>query len=410
SGRGIMQQIQSASDTGYQRATMLDRIYRRIGQLDDASLASLDELTASADAFALADDAPIQPVKRSSTGVGRRGFLLALLAGGVATATGGAALILQQEATTTQVIPTVGAAAPSLQGEPLLATAQPAAITRPTQAEIAAEGLRGELSNANTDRIALQTQNDTLRTQLNMAQAEYANLTGELEARNNDIAYLQQVITLYDQMEAAELDNIVQAGLGPVGAALLTLQTGRGFVQAGLEQAAALLATVEVQAPTIANGLIWLENQVNMLAGALQRLEDALSTIVEPVQPVAQQIGDFIGKILDLLPFGVGDNIKAGLEATAAILTHIPELVASINPQIITPLRQWTSPDDPEKGLVAEVVRPISENLISPAQTMINSSTALETTYDAALKGPAEVALNQRAALREQLHTLTGLS
>ncbi len=164
-----------------------------------------------------------------------------------------------------------------------------------------------------------------------------------------------------------------------------------------------------MQSPAIANGLLWLENQVAALSMLLQQLENALRDVFSPVEPITTQIGNFIGQIIDMLPFGVGQHIRAGLEAVALILTHIPELVASINPMFLTPLRQWVSPDG-DKGLVPEVVRPISANLVNPAQQVVDSASALETAYNDQLKTPVEQALAARAQIRSMIADLTGIS
>jgi hypothetical protein len=381
------------------RAARLDRLYRRISQLDDESLASLDDLVATADSIELVDADP--PALHTRPSVSRRRFLLGVLVGGAAVAGGGTLLLSAQSATQEAAIPTPTAnqPLPTLRGEPV---SGPIATPGPAPDEIITT-LESRLTNLSAERLALRAELDSARTR-------QVDLEGQLQAQQNDIAYLQQVVLLYEQMEATDLDTRIAAGISPVAAAMVAIQTGRGLLQAGIQQAAAALSTVEVQSPAIANGLLWLEDQVNLLSTALQNLEDALSDLVEPVAPAAEQIGDFIGQVLDLLPFGVGQNIREGLDAVAAILTHIPELIASINPVIITPLRQWVSPEESDKGLIAEVVRPISENLISPAQNMVENTSALETAFNTGLKTPVEQALADRAVLREQLHRLTGVS
>lgn len=391
------------------RAAILDRLYRQLQHLDDQSLAELDALVASGGGFEFVDEATVAPEKLS-----RRAFLLWFLAGGVITATGGAALLLAGNPS--------GAAKPAIPTAVLHGDAITGTLTAP-QADTDPGSLQAELAALRSERIGLRAQLETLRTDLESSRAELettlvdlettradnAALAADLQARTNDIAYLQQVITLYQQMEAAELDDRVMAGLTPLNLALLALGTARGLLQAGVNQAAGLLAGIELQAPVIAEGLLWLETQINQLAATLQAFEDTLSGLVEPVKPVAQQIGDFIGQVLDILPFGVGQNIRAGLEAIGLILTHIPELVGSINTMLITPLRQWISVDS-DKGLVAEVVNPISANLIAPAQTMVDHTTALETAFHDRLKTPVEEALAVRAELRQTLYRLTGVS
>lgn len=381
------------SPTGRSRAAILDRLYQRINQFDDATLANLDDLLAQSGAFEFVEEGGA-----AQASVGRRAFLLALLTGGAAVAGGGATYLwlTQPEA------PPKTAAAPTLsttlQGNPI---PTPAPTGSPTPgAEATLSGLRAELSTARTDLL-------TLRVELDTARQENTELTNTIQARQADVAYLQQVVALYEQMEAVGLDDVVSTGISPVSLSLLAIAAARGLLQAGVQEAAGLLATVEVQAPAIANGLLWLETQVNVLATALQGLEDALASIVEPVQPVAQQIGEFIDRVLDVLPFGVGENIRAGLQAVGAILTHIPELVASINPLVITPLRQWVSPEE-DAGLVAEVIQPISTNLVNPAQRLVDDTAALEDTFNTGFKAPVESAIAARATLRTDLQRLTG--
>ncbi len=383
-----------------QRAALLDRVYRRISLLDDEALVQLDRLITTTDRVEFYEEPG--PAPRLS----RRGFLVGLLLGGASVGALGSGfwLLQQQEAQShLAAAPTPPPAAqPTLHGEPLGATHFPTTPTPDAALQAEIEALRQQLADSQGERLAI-------RTELDSARAEAAQLATDLQTSQNDAAYLQQVVALYRQLEATGLDDLLLAGLGPLGVALLAIQTGRDALSAGIEEAAAKLATIEIQSPAIANGLLWLEEQIALLSQTLQSLEDALSSVVEPVAPVAQQIGDFIGQVLDLLPFGVGEQIRRGLEAIALILTHIPELVASINPLLITPLRQWVSPDE-TKGLVAEVVQPISEHLISPAQGMVDSTAALETTYNDQLATPVGTALDARAEIRRQIVALSGIA
>ncbi len=388
-----------------QRAVLLDRLYRRISALDDDSLVELDRLTV-ADIYA--DDTP----EKTKRGLDRRKFLATLLFGSAAVVAGGsmAAALLSQ---------TVGAGQATL--SETLGSAQNPAPPIPTaglppELRIQIEALQAQLAEAQSERLAL-------RAQLDAAQAEIGRLTGErdtlsvnqevlsaeAEHARSEADRLGQVVSLYEQMDAVGLDNAVAAGMGPMGMMLMGLQGGRLLLESGVQEAARLLATVEVQSPAIANGLLWLENQVAALSMLLQQLENTLSDVLSPIEPITTQIGNFIGQIIDMLPFGVGQHIRAGLEAIALILTHIPELVASINPMVFTPLRQWVSPDG-DKGLVPEVVRPISANLVNPAQQVVDSASALETAYNDQLKTPVEQALAARAQIRGMIASLTGIS
>ncbi len=386
-----------------QRAVLLDRLYRRISALDDDSLVELDRLTVA--------DIYNDTSEKTKRGLDRRKFLATLLLGSAAVvAGGGMAALLSQ---------TVGAGqvtfSEMLENAPNSAPPIPTAGL-PPELRIQIEALQAQLAEAQSERLAL-------RAQLDAAQAEIGRLAGErdtlsvnqemlsaeAEQARAEADRLGQVVSLYEQMDAVGLDNAVAAGMGPMGMMLMGLQGGRLLLESGVQEAARLLATVEVQSPAIANGLLWLENQVAALSLLLQQLENALRDVLSPVEPITTQIGNFIGQIIDMLPFGVGQHIRAGLEAIGLILTHIPELVASINPVFLTPLRQWVSPDG-DKGLVPEVVRPISANLVNPAQQVVDSASALETTYNDQLKTPVEQALATRAQIRSMIANLTSLS
>jgi uncharacterized phage infection (PIP) family protein YhgE len=414
-----------------QRTAILDRLYRRISQLDNEALIQLDYLTNTAEKIefyldetdAQADDTypaytgPLQrkTAPRSESGASqrrltRRGFMLALLFGGATVTTGGALALLLNNADGPAVSPaptlppnmepTAIAQQPTLTSAPSSTPPLPT-LTPDTHQDDVIASLQQELATSQTDQ-------STLAGELDNTRLERDTLSSELASAQADVDYLQQVVGLYRQLEAVGLDDTLLLGLGPVGMALLALENGRTALTTGIEDATTRLATIEVQSPTIANGLLWLEDQVNSLSTTLQDLENALSSVVEPVAPITQQIGDFIGQILSLLPFGVGEHIRAGLEAIGTILTHIPELVASINPLVITPLRQWVSPESEDQGLIAEVVNPINNGLIPSAQGMVENSSALSSAYNTQLATPTQDALDARAAIREQIVALTG--
>ncbi|GAB4570647.1 MAG: hypothetical protein Kow0077_05250 [Anaerolineae bacterium] len=373
------------------RAVVLDRLYRRLGTLDDLTLAQLEQLLAGNDPIEFVEALPPETVSPQSGG--RRRFLLALLTGSIVVAGSGLATTIIT-GTRNQPASTSAPVGPSLTLRELPANSdQPAELTR-----VVAD-LQSALSQTRNDLLAAQAELSTLR-------AAEQQLEAALQARDAAESHMREVIRLYKALEAINLDGLVADGLTPLEAALLALVGTRALLESGIRQAAAALAGIELQAPAIADGLRWLEEQIAALAETLQRLEDALSTIFEPVQPITQQITAFVDRVLTLLPFGVGDNIRAGLEAIGAILTHIPELVASINPLFITPLREWISPDDESGGLVGNVVTPISQNLITPAQRAADQSRDLESTFAQHVKTPLEAALTARAAIRAELMAL----
>jgi hypothetical protein len=389
-----------------QRTTLLDRLFRRIGNLDDASLLELDSLiqpTGQGAPVVLRPaptpaTAPRQTVNADR--LSRRYFLASLTAGAVvaATAGGAAAVALSDEnvrkwlaeqgwlPTPTNALPTA-TAGPS----PTLPASPPA--TFPAAARNQIVGLQNQVASLTTER-------DNLRQQV-------ASLGGQVRDANGQIVDLKTkndnflgVIDLYKQLESIDLDQTITNALASVGLSLLAIDTVRTALGSGIALAVRVLQAVEDQIPLVAAGLGWLEEQVARLTAAIHAFQTALQVSVNT--PAGKAMTEFISQVLDILPFGVGQNMKGGLQALGNVLNLVPELLNNVNVMLLDPLRVWVG-SDRQGGLRESLLRPLREQLLTPAQQIVANAENLNKVYNTELAQPVQSAIDQRAKIRSAI-------
>ncbi len=195
-----------------QRATLLDRLFRRIGRLDDDSLIELERLTSLAE-----NGQPVRPTPASKTSKAqldpnqqsRRLFLATLLAGGLlATATGGVAAVALSDDNVRRWLaeqgwlPTQAAALPT-------PTAGPSPTLPASPVPTLPASVRNQLTALQNQVAALIAERDTLRQQVTALGGQVKdanNQVADLKAKNSD---LQDLIGLYQQLEAVGIDQII---------------------------------------------------------------------------------------------------------------------------------------------------------------------------------------------------------
>ncbi len=153
---------------------------------------------------------------------------------------------------------------------------------------------------------------------------------------------LTGLLELYENLEKIELDAIVDAGMAAVGLLLSGVQGGSLAIKAGLDAVEEILLDFEGAFPAIRAGIEWTEGIVSTLADRLQALEDAIERVLERAEPITDALSSFFASVLDLLPFGYGDKIRAILDRLGDLVTNIPETVEGINTKVLmTQLATW---------------------------------------------------------------------
>jgi hypothetical protein len=232
-----------------------------------------------------------------------------------------------------------------------------------------------------------------------------AETQASLESAEAEIARLQGLVDLYEELEKVGLDTILRAGMAAAVLPLQGLEKGAQALKAGLEAVEEVLVSLEEALPTARESLLWLEDQVSTLASGIETLETAVAQALEKAtdNPVAEALKDFSAMILDNLPFGLGDRIRGVLDGLVQLMTSVDELVEGINDHLLEPMRtNWFSGEEGE-GLGSFVVDPVVEHVLDPLEAHLEDLASLADTWENKLVTPTQEALQQRAAIQADI-------
>jgi len=252
-------------------------------------------------------------------------------------------------------------------------------------------------------------QNGQLASALSTTQQEIANLKSQLAAAQGNLGAAtdslnkhRELVTLFDQLNGVDLDGVLQGGLAAAAGGLSTALALGPLVTQGVTLGRNLLASFEQTLPGLRDAMTWLGDQVLRLRLGLYAIEAAArQTINAALSGIATVFGGFISFVLDYLPFNIGANVKATLNATQSLLTGLVEVLDGTDQKvlgIISPLVS-AGPQDLAKTLV----EPLREQSLKPAGQLVMALGEADQTFKASLESPARLALAQRAEIRARI-------
>jgi hypothetical protein len=226
-----------------------------------------------------------------------------------------------------------------------------------------------------------------------------------LEAAQTEIDRLKGLVDLYEDLEKIGLDAILQAGMTALTLPLEAVEQGAKLLKSGLDLVENALLSLKEALPGAQETLLWLEQQVSAVAGGISRIEAAIGNALDKAtdNAVGEALKEFAGMVLDYLPFGIGDKIRAVLDGLAELLTSVDELVEGINTNLLEPLRtKWFSTETGE-GLGASLINPLVEHVLDPLEAHLADLSELADTWQAKFLAPTEKALAARAETRADI-------
>jgi hypothetical protein len=224
----------------------------------------------------------------------------------------------------------------------------------------------------------------------------------ELEAAIETLK-LKGLLALYESLEMIELDAIASTAISAVGLLLSGVESGSLALKGGLDAVEETLLDFEGVFPTIRAGIVWTEGVVSALADRLQALEDTIEAVMEKAQPFTESLSSFFDSVLDLLPFGYGDRIRAILDRLGDLVTNIPETVEGVNTNLLEPLRRDWFSEEEGKGLKASLVDPIVTKLLDPLEAFLGRLAELVDGWEEKLVKPVGEAISERDAIRTEI-------
>jgi len=174
-------------------------------------------------------------------------------------------------------------------------------------------------------------------------------------------------------------------------------------LRAGLDTIEELLLDFEGAFPAIRDSIEWTEGVISALADRLQALEDAIESVLERAEPITDALGSFFGSVLDLLPFGYGDRIRAILDRIGDLVTNIPEAIEGIKTRLLERLRQDWFSEEEGRGIKGGLIDPIVTKLLDPLQAYLGKAAELLSGWEDKLAKPAENAISERDAIRGEI-------
>jgi hypothetical protein len=226
-----------------------------------------------------------------------------------------------------------------------------------------------------------------------------------LDDAEAEIARLQGLVDLYENLEKIPLEAIMKAGMAAVALPIDAVQAGARALKSGLEAIEEALISLEEALPNAREAILWLERRVKEVAYAIADLERSIGQALERASdnPIAERLQDVVGMVLDKLPFDFGDRIRGVFAGLVDLLTSIDELVEGINIRLLEPLRlTWFSADEGE-GIGALLVDPLVENILDPLEAHLEELVSLADTWENKLVAPTQEALQERAALQDEI-------
>ncbi len=218
-----------------------------------------------------------------------------------------------------------------------------------------------------------------------------------------ELTKLRALLALYEQLERVGLDAVIATGMNVVRGALETVKSGVSLVRQGVTAAQNALATLW----GLLDSLKAEVDRANQgLNGLMQNFNSAQSLIggaLGTAQPLADSIRSFFNAILDKIPFGVGDNLRGGIDALVTLIQSIPTAVQTVIAQLIKPLTDTFFPASGTPQVQTSVVDPISQNLLLPLTKFLADVENLITRWQDDFTKPVQAALDQRASIRKQI-------
>lgn len=333
----------------------------------------------------------------------RRGFLKAAAATAVAaTAVGsGAALLFEKGQQNALVI-------------------QPPPLSEPIQVAAAAgedmSDLLRRLAATQAENIRLQAQLSTTQQQLASAQGtvggessaateavqlQLDEANGQVNVLSGQVAALSGLVTLYEQLEQIDLAAVVDSGLDSVGLVLDNLLEQIPSVEEGLAAGRDAVEEFEAQIPLLDNGRRWLAFHVERISTFYEAVENTLKDAVEAAGTFLDMLEKWFADLLKWLPFGIGRKASQTMTAMSDLVGETPATISGLKTNLVQPLNIWFDDSDGEIPLQRRLIKPVREQALGRAAQAVGQVSAVNTTYQETLVGPAKEAAERHKAIRQ---------
>jgi hypothetical protein len=265
---------------------------------------------------------------------------------------------------------------------------------------------------------SVQVENARLRTQLRAAEGKlevaemYKNgretdITNAFQAQlensadqninlAEEVTLLSGLVALYEQLEAIDLESVLDSGIITVEETFDDLLLQVPMVQEGLASGREALIGLESQIPSLESGRLWLVGQFDILGTHLDDLEMTLKAAIKTAGPILHQLGQWFEDILKWLPFGIGDKAGSTMDSLSQVLQDILQTKEDLPDQIAGPLANLLDKEGDKTAIERNLINPLREDLINPTAQAMEQTRSLGAMFKADLVAPFTSVVEER--------------
>lgn len=278
-----------------------------------------------------------------------------------------------------------------------------------------ADDLNQETNNSPAANPAVEREGMTRRQLLVSATAGGAALAagalggaavGSLATRAEyelELAKLRTLVALYEQLERIGIDAVISAGMNVVRGALETVRAGVGLVRQGVTAAQNALTALQGMMDALKAEVDRATQGLNGLMNNFRAAESLVTGALGKAQPLSDSISGFFNALIDKIPFGIGDNLRKGVDALVTLIRGIPIAVETVTAQLIKPITDTFFPATGTPQVKTSVIDPITQNLLAPLNKFLGDVDNLVAKWENDFTKPVQTALDQRADIRKQI-------
>ena len=275
------------------------------------------------------------------------------------------------------------------------------ATAREGQLQQALAAAEAELNRLRPDYAGVLSVNAQLQNTLSSQQQEIGSAKAALTAAQARADKLAQLLALYDKLDNTGFDALVKDGLAASAASFTGALGLLPLVSEGVKLAAGLLDGFEIQIPNYRAGLSWLQKRMDDMNASIASVEKAILQALKSLDPLTSTMTQLVTYILTWLPANIGAGVKLALDAVDLLYASLPPVITGAHDQVIEML---TAPfADDAQGLKHTLVQPIREKSLNPSAGLAGQVQSLSDTYIRSLHVPAQIALDQRAAVLKEI-------
>lgn len=347
------------------------------------------------------------------SGVDRRSFIRNLsLAALAATAAGTGAAVLagkqKGEVIITSGPPNAPAFVqnlPPVQSVPAVQSAQTA-----VQAHADASQLLGRLAESQAENVRLraaldaaQRELDSLRLASSDSSAATQDLSLQLAQATEQIGILSGLVALYEQLDAVDVSDSIQAGLDSLSTTIGGMLDGVPTLSDSLAAGQQALADVDAHLPRLEDGRQWLDAQTNKLNAFYQTIELVLQNALDSFGSLLDMVESWFSDIRKWLPFGIGEKAARVVGALSDLVAETPQTINGLQNYVAQPLDAWLARVDDEPLLRQTLIKPLRDQVFVEAEKQIGQAHLVQTVYQVEVAQPAQAAQTLRQEIKQRI-------